>query len=216
VSVGFDGEDAILIIDAALVIVLGSPVALLAFKRKGEGGGRLLLERKDRVGDVGLTVGGDDVSGSARVSGIARGSDGEGTTVDEGAADREDDAEGHCGREDGSHASNDSSDGILWSSGSDDEPEEHVSHVDKPDGAVEVKAVTEHELPVSHGLDIERAEGATESESEGCGVENGGGKPVEADPDMFGLGNATLTFFQGGDLVETTHDGGDDDLNGEQ
>ena len=52
----------------------------------------------------------------------------------EGAADGEDDAEGHGGGEDGGHGGDDGADGILDTGGADDEPEEHVGEVDEADG----------------------------------------------------------------------------------
>ena len=55
-----------------------------------------------------------------------------------------------------------------------DEPEEHVDHVDDPDGTVQVETITEHEFPVRDRLDLERHEGAPEGERERRGVKQGG------------------------------------------
>ena len=52
----------------------------------------------------------------------------------EGAADGEDDAEGHGGGQDGGHGGDDSAYGIVDAGGADDEPEEHVGEVDEADG----------------------------------------------------------------------------------
>ena len=76
-------------------------------------------------------------------------------TLGEGPANGEDDAEGHCGGEDGGHRSDSGLDGVFFVGGLDDEPEEHVDHVDDPDGTIKVKAVSEHELPRREGFDLE-------------------------------------------------------------
>ena len=104
-------------------------------------------------------------------------------------------AEGHGRREHGSHAGHDRLDGVLRPGGLHDEPEEHVHHVDEPDGGVEVEPVAEHELPVGDGLDFERAEGAGEREGKGSGVGESGGEPVDADPVVLGLSDASLSFL---------------------
>ena len=55
---------------------------------------------------------------------------------------------------------------VLGASGLDDEPEQHVDHVDDPDGAVEVESITEHKLPIRELLDLERAQGAVHCQRE--------------------------------------------------
>lgn len=52
----------------------------------------------------------------------------------EGAADREDDTEGHRGGKDRGHGCDDGLNGVSGICRFDDEPEEHVDHIDSPDG----------------------------------------------------------------------------------
>ena len=76
-------------------------------------------------------------------------------SLGEGSADGENDAKGHGGGEDGGHRGDGGLDGVLVVSGLDDEPEEHVDHVNKPDCTIEVEAIAKHELPRREGLDLE-------------------------------------------------------------
>lgn len=98
--------ERLLVADAALAIVLATnPIALLGLEWNGVCGGLRLLEGQDGVGcDVAATAGGDDVGGTAGTRGMRGRGDGEGSTRDERAANREDNAEGHGGGENGSHA----------------------------------------------------------------------------------------------------------------
>jgi len=89
---------------------------------------------------------------------VGGGSAVEGSAISKGSADGENDAEGHCGGEDGSHGCDDSFDGICVIGGCGDEPEEHVNHVDDPDCSVEVQSITEHKLPVRNLLIVEGLE----------------------------------------------------------
>jgi len=90
----------------------------------------------------------------------------EGSSVCEWAADGEDDTEGHGGGEDGCHGGDDGLDGIGVIGWLGDEPEEHVDHVHEPDCAVEVKTITEHELPVGDLFDSKGLEGPHGCEDE--------------------------------------------------
>ena len=83
-------------------------------------------------------------------AGIARvgsGCSGERTTMYEGPTDAQDDAQGHAGSEDGGHGSDDGLNRVRYPCRFHDEPEEHVDHVDNPDGTVKVESVAEHEFP---------------------------------------------------------------------
>ena len=93
-----------------------------------------------------------------------------------------------------------------------DKPKEHVDHVDDPDGAVEVKAVAEHEFPWGERLDLERLDRAVEGEGKGEGVEKGGRSPVDADPVCLGTSDAALTLEERHDAVEGGTGGHDGDL----
>lgn len=123
--------------------------------------------------------------------------EGKGASVVEFGADREDDAEGHGGGEDGGHGCDDGLDGVVDAGGGHDEPEDHVDHVDDPDGAVEVEAVAEHELPGGQGARLEGVDGAVQGEGEGDGVQEGGGDPVDSDPSVLGTCDAALAFEKG-------------------
>lgn len=61
---------------------------------------------------------------------------------------------------------------------------------------VEVKAITEHQLPVGDGLERERLQGAVDGENHGGGVQQGGGQPVDADPVVLGAGDASLSILE--------------------
>jgi len=98
-----------------------------------------------RGGNVG--TGGDDMGGARRASSAGGVGQCERTAMGEGAADGENDTEGHGSGEDGCHARDDGFDRILNAGRFHDEPEDDIGHVDDPDGGVEVEAVTEHELP---------------------------------------------------------------------
>ncbi len=93
------------------------------------------------------TVRRDDMSGGVRV-GVSGTVDSVRAALLKRSTDAQDDAESHRGREDGGHASHDSPDRVLRSGRRNDEPEQHVDEVDEKDGSVQVKTVTEHELPV--------------------------------------------------------------------
>jgi len=116
----------------------------------------------------------------------------EGATVFEGAADGEDDAERHGGGENGGHGCDDGTDGVVDACGANDEPEEGVGEVDEQDGAVEVQAVTEHELPWTQRAGFEGVDGAHESQTERDGIEKSGCDPVYADPGMLGTCDTSL------------------------
>jgi len=151
------------------------------------------------------------------VGGGGGGGAGKGAARDEGAADGEDDAHGHGDGEDGGHGGDDGFDGVFGAGGGDDEPEEHVDHVDDPDGAVEVQAVSEHELPVADGAFCFGFEGAGEGEGEGGGEEERGADPVDSDPVVAGAGDAALRGVSDGDnMVESTGDGHHADLEEEE
>lgn len=62
--------------------------------------------------------------------------------------------------------------------------------------SVQVEPITEHQLPVRNGLEGQRLEGAVDGKNEGCGVEKGSGQPVDADPVVFGAGDAALTLLE--------------------
>ena len=133
-------------------------------------------------------------------------------TLSEGPANREDDAEGHCGREDGGHRGDCGLDGVLVIGGFDNEPEEHVDGVDDPNGTVEVEAVAEHELPRGERLDLKRLDRAVESEAKGEGVEEGGRSPVDADPVCLGTSDTALALKERHNLVESAAGGHHSDL----
>jgi len=105
----------------------------------------------------------------------------EGSAMREGAADGEDDTEGHgCGKDSG-HGGDDCLNGIRLVGGLSDEPEEHVDHVNDEDRSVEVKAITKHELPIAKLLNTEGLETPRESEYEGTREEDRGDEPVDSD-----------------------------------
>lgn len=82
----------------------------------------------------------------------------EGATVLERATDGKDDTEGHRGGEYSSHTGDDRANRVIDARRRDDEPEEHVDHVHKPDSSVEVQAISKHELPVRDLLDLQGTE----------------------------------------------------------
>lgn len=126
-------------VDTALRIGIAGAVAAMGPLALGLGA--QFVEGVGVLGAVGGDVGGaamgsaagDDVSGAAGCGGGGVG-EGEGAAVIEGAADGEDDAEGHGGGEDGDHGGDDGADGVVGASGADDEPEEGVDEVDEEDG----------------------------------------------------------------------------------
>jgi len=147
--------------------------------------------------------------------GLGRGA-GEGAAVGERAAHGQDDAHRHRGGEDGSHGGDDSADGIVGARGMAQEPEEHVDHVDEPDRHVEVKSVTEHELPVGDRSGLKRLERTLDGKRSGNSVQQGWRNPVDADPVVLRPCDATLTFEERYITVETTADSGYNDLNSEK
>lgn len=179
-----------------LIAVLVTPVLRLCLCTETEGEGTLLgvLKGEDGAALWGSAAGADDVCRGVRVG--VGGADSEGATVLERAADGEDDAQGHGGREYSGHAGDDRANGVDLARRLDDEPEEHVDHVHEPDGGVEIEAVAEHELPVRDLLNLERLQRALDGENEGGGVEEGRGEPVDADPVVLGRGDAALTFLE--------------------
>ena len=91
---------------------------------------------RDVCGIVSRASTGDDVSGTRRGSAGTRG-ESEGTAMFKSSTDGEDNAERHRSGEDRGHRGNDGPDWVLDSSRGDGEPEEHVGHVDNPDGLYE-------------------------------------------------------------------------------
>jgi hypothetical protein len=77
-------------------------------------------------------------------------------------ADTQDDAEGHTGREHSRHGGDNSLDCVVWTRGCYYKPEEHVDHVNDPNGSVEVETITKHEFPECNGSDGAGFEGAGE------------------------------------------------------
>jgi len=134
------------------------------------------------------------------------------TTLGEGTADGEDDAEGHSGGKDGGHRGDSGLDGVRFVGGLDNEPKEHIDHVDDPDGAVEVEAVAEHEFPRGERLDLEGLDGPVECEGKGEGVEECGRSPVDADPVCLGASDAALALAERHNAVERATSGHDGDL----
>lgn len=104
----------------------------------------------------------------------------EGTSVGETTADGENDTHRHGSGEDCRHGSDDGLDGISLVGRGGDEPEEHVGHVDDPDGSVKVEAIAEHEFPWGDLLDGKGLLRASEGQEEGGAVEDGGEEPVGA------------------------------------
>ena len=189
-----DGENAIPFDLSHLVrrLVIG-PVVRLALCAEGDGVGTGLLEGDNTgAGRARGTVCRDDVRRGVRVRGGA--GDGVRATVLERAAHGEDDAERHRRGEDGSHARHNRAHRVDLAGRGDDKPEDHVNHVDEPDGGIEVQAVTEHEFPVRNRLHLQGLERAGESEGERGGIEDGRRDPIDADPGVLGLGNAALAL----------------------
>lgn len=75
--------------------------------------------------------------------------------MSEGSPHAQDDTESHTGSEDCGHAGDDGLDRVGIACGGHDEPEEHVDHVDDPDGAVQVQTVTKHQFPWAERLGSE-------------------------------------------------------------
>ena len=104
--------------------------------------------------------------------------------------------------------SDDGTDGVSWASRGRDEPEKHINHVNNPHGlwriseattlgmkithSVQVKSVTEHELPQADGLLSFALERTSESKSESTREERRGRDPVDTDKWMLRTGNAPL------------------------
>ena len=170
-----DGEHTVALdLGNDLVAVFVAPVLGLGLGGETDSVGALLgvLEREHGAALLGRATGADDVCGRVGVG--VGGADGEGTTVLEGAANGEDDTEGHRGREYGSHARYDGPNWVVNARWLDDEPEEHVDHVHKPNCGVEVQTIAKHQLPVGDLLDLERLERALKGEDEGSGIKEGG------------------------------------------
>lgn len=163
------------IVDTALAVVVNPFGALrlgadLLERVRLAGRGTAVRRNLEHVGCLATRSGvtrADDVRRAtrARRGGSAGGRASERATVGERSADGKDDAERHGRGEDSGHRGDDGLDGVLSVGRLGDEPEEHVDHVDNPDGTVEVEAVTEHELPVREGLDLQGLERAVESEA---------------------------------------------------
>jgi hypothetical protein len=217
---GINGISSLLLISHAILIIISmGPISVLTFAKRNSIGSGMLLRVNGKNGagsDVAWTWAGDDVGGSSGAGRVRGGGDGEGASVVEGAANREDDAEGHGGGENGGHAGNDGLDGIVDACWVHDEPEEHVNHVDEPDSAIEVEAIAEHEFPISDGLDLERLERTCNRKDEGGRIEESSRQPIEANPVVFGACNATLSYLKRCGAVEATANGSNDDLNSEQ
>lgn len=178
-AVGADGEDnglALATIDAALAVAIAEmPVAAL--------GSLADLAQVESVPIEARARGGYDArAAEARVAGGLGGGSGEAASVGERAADAEDNAHGHGGGEHGGHGGDDGADGVIAAGGVAQEPEEHVDHVDEPDRNVQVEAITEHQLPVGDGLEVEGLDRALDGEDGGNSVQKSGGDPVDADP----------------------------------
>jgi len=185
--------------------------ALLANFTKSVGLVGVRVDVKDRVGGMdGVRAAGPGTS-SSRVR--TRVGTRERTAVDERTANGENDAHCHgCGKH-GGHACDNGPDGIINASWGDNEPEQDVGHVDYPDGAVEVEAIAEHQLPETHWLVFEGLDRVKEGETKRNGVEQGGGDPIDSYPGMLRPSNASLARFQRDREIEGTADGGDDELN---
>lgn len=64
--------------------------------------------------------------------------------------------------------------------------------------AVEVEAITEHQLPVRNWLKLERLKRPVDSKNEGGGVQQSCGQPVDALPVVLGLCDASLSVLERG------------------
>jgi len=144
----------------AVTVDLG---ALFADFTDGVGLVGVRVDVKNGVGGVSL-VRASNPGGSCRRMRSRVGSR-ERTTGNERTADGENDAHSHGSGENGSHACNNSPDGVITASRLNNEPEQDVSDVDNPDGAIEVEAIAEHQLPKAHGLDFERLDRAKKRET---------------------------------------------------
>jgi hypothetical protein len=198
-AVGVDADD----VGGALLVVVGAA--------DSGGDGRGAVGTTAGAGAAGACSSGRGIVGGA-AGGRVDGGASVGAALSEGAADGEDDTEGHGGGKDGGHGGDSGLDGVGVAGGADDEPEEHVDHVDEPDGAVEVEAVAEHELPRGERLDLERLDRAVEGETEGEGVEKRGCEPVDADPVRLRTRDAALAVEQGHDPVKRAAGGHHRDL----
>ncbi len=148
------------------------------------------------------------------------------SSVRERSANREDNAECHSRGQDRRHGGDDSLDSIFLVGGLSDEPEDDVDEVNDEDGSVEVKAITEHQLPVRDLLNGQGLERPVKREDESGCVEDGREDPINPNPVTgieFRSGDASLSAGNSGGgedewhrSVESTRDAGDDDLSEEE
>lgn len=148
----------IVIVHTALPIARHAPLARnLRAARRAQliQGVRLSIPNAHLVG-AGAAAPANDVRRRARARATAavahaavarRGGERKGAAADEAPAHGENDAQGHGRGEHGGHAGHDRADGVGGVVRLDEEPEEDVGEVREDDGAVEVEAITEHQLP---------------------------------------------------------------------